>query len=79
MLNKYRGFSTKSELEGISNNLQQTEEWLYEEGVDESLDVYTEKLEYLKQVLNNIEFSLIYMIFFLKRMHLTEFGFVIAG
>lgn len=64
MLNKYLGFSTKSELEGISNNLQQTEEWLYEEGVDESLDVYTEKLEYLKQVLNNIEFSLIYMIFF---------------
>lgn len=63
MLNKYRGFSTESQLERISNNLQQTEEWLYEEGVDESLDVYTEKLEYLKQVLNNIDFYLIYMIF----------------
>ena len=66
MLNKYRGFSTESQLEGISNKLQQTEEWLYEEGADESLDVYTEKLQYLQQVLNNIDFSLIYMIFSLK-------------
>ncbi|KAE7995442.1 hypothetical protein FH972_000234 [Carpinus fangiana] len=66
MLNKYRGFSTESQLEGISNKLQQTEEWLYEEGADESLDVYTEKLKYLQQVLNNIDFSLVYMIFSLK-------------
>jgi heat shock protein 4 len=44
----------ESEREGISYNLQQTEDWLYEDGVDESGDAYTEKLEYLKKVINDL-------------------------
>lgn len=32
-------------------NLQQTEDWLYEDGDDETEVVYTEKLEDLKKVL----------------------------
>lgn len=55
MLNKYQGFSTGLELEGISNYLQRTEDWLYEEGVDESLEVYSEKLEYLQKLVYPIE------------------------
>lgn len=50
-MNEYRSFATDLEREGISNNLQQTEEWLYEDGDDESESVYTEKLEDLKKVL----------------------------
>lgn len=51
LLNTYRSFASELEKEGISRNLQQTEEWLYEDGVDESEKVYTEKLEDLKKVL----------------------------
>ena len=51
LLNSYRSFATESEKEGISRNLQQTEEWLYDDGDDESENVYTEKLEDLKKVL----------------------------
>jgi heat shock 70kDa protein 4 len=38
------------EREGISVNLQQTEDWLYEEGDDETEVVYSSKLEDLKKV-----------------------------
>ncbi|KAM0901558.1 hypothetical protein ACQ4PT_019904 [Festuca glaucescens] len=48
---RYRSFATDSEREEISVNLQQTEEWLYEEGDDETEAVYTSKLEELKKAL----------------------------
>lgn len=50
ILNTYRSFVTDSEKEGISCNLQQTEEWLYEDGDDESESVYTERLQDLERV-----------------------------
>ncbi|XP_073138665.1 heat shock 70 kDa protein 16 [Henckelia pumila] len=55
LLNKYRSFATDSEKEEISSNLQQTEEWLYDGGDDESEFVYTRKLEDLKKIVNPIE------------------------
>ncbi|CAI9783909.1 unnamed protein product [Fraxinus pennsylvanica] len=55
ILNTYRSFATDSEREGISSNLQQTEEWLYEDGDDESESVYTEKLEHLKKIVDPVE------------------------
>ncbi|KAL6873796.1 hypothetical protein ACP4OV_013878 [Aristida adscensionis] len=48
---RYRSFATDSEREEISTNLQQTEEWLYEEGDDETEAVYSSKLEELKKEL----------------------------
>lgn len=48
--NIYRSFATESEREGISRNLRDTEEWLYEDGDDESENVYAERLEDLKKV-----------------------------
>ncbi|XP_059292908.1 heat shock 70 kDa protein 16 [Lycium ferocissimum] len=55
LLNTYRSFATDSEREGISSNLQQTEEWLYEDGDDESEHVYAEKLEDLKKMVDPVE------------------------
>uniref|UniRef100_A0A0V0IUZ7 Putative heat shock 70 kDa protein 16-like n=1 Tax=Solanum chacoense TaxID=4108 RepID=A0A0V0IUZ7_SOLCH len=55
LLNTYRSFATDSEREGISCNLQQTEEWLYEDGDDESEQVYAEKLEDLKKMVDPVE------------------------
>ncbi|KAL8032838.1 hypothetical protein ABFX02_13G123000 [Erythranthe guttata] len=55
LLNSYRSFATDSEKEGICSNLQQTEEWLYEDGDSESENVYTEKLENLKKMVVPIE------------------------
>lgn len=55
ILNTYRSFATESEREGISRNLQQTEEWLYEDGDDESEKVYSEKLEDLRKLVDPIE------------------------
>lgn len=51
LLNSYRSFASDTERQGLSSNLQQTEEWLYDEGDDESEHVYSQKLEDLKQVL----------------------------
>lgn len=50
ILNTHRSFVTDFEKDGISSNLQQTEEWLYEDGADESEYVYTERLKDLKKV-----------------------------
>jgi heat shock protein 4 len=47
---RYRSFATDSEREEISLSLQQTEDWLYEEGDDETEAVYNSKLEELKRV-----------------------------
>ncbi|KAL2244920.1 UNVERIFIED_CONTAM: Heat shock protein 16 [Sesamum indicum] len=55
LLSTYRSFATDSEKEGISSNLQQTEEWLYDDGDDESEYVYTEKLDDLKKMVDPIE------------------------
>ncbi|KAL2475601.1 Heat shock 70 kDa protein 16 [Abeliophyllum distichum] len=55
LLNTYRSFATDSEREGISSNLQQTEEWLYEDGDDESECVYIERLEDLKKIVDPVE------------------------
>ncbi|KAI3879618.1 hypothetical protein MKX03_029346 [Papaver bracteatum] len=55
LFNTYRSFATDSEREGISTNLQQTEEWLYEDGDDESERVYTGKLGDLKKLVDPIE------------------------
>ncbi|KAL6990790.1 hypothetical protein U1Q18_008912 [Sarracenia purpurea var. burkii] len=55
LLDTYRSFASESEKEGISRNLQQTEEWLYEDGDDESENIYTEKLEDLKKLVDPVE------------------------
>ncbi|KAF6168062.1 hypothetical protein GIB67_011447 [Kingdonia uniflora] len=55
LLNMYRSFATDSEREGISRCLQQTEEWLYEDGDDESVEVYSGKLEDLRKLVDPIE------------------------
>lgn len=51
----YRSFASDPERDGISFNLQQTEEWLYEDGYDESKDVYAEKLEDLKKMVDPVK------------------------
>ncbi|XP_055802812.1 heat shock 70 kDa protein 16 [Solanum dulcamara] len=55
ILNTYRSFATDSEREAISCSLQRTEEWLYEDGDDESEQVYAEKLEDLKKMVDPVE------------------------
>ncbi|XP_010533816.1 PREDICTED: heat shock 70 kDa protein 16 [Tarenaya hassleriana] len=55
MLNTYRSFATEAEREGIARNLQETEEWLYGDGDDESENAYTEKLNDLKKLIDPIE------------------------
>ncbi|KAF9589364.1 hypothetical protein IFM89_023298 [Coptis chinensis] len=55
LFDTYRGYASDSERENISRSLQQTEEWLYEEGDDESEKVYTGKLEDLKKLVDPIE------------------------
>lgn len=55
LLDTYRSFASESEKERISTNLQQTEEWLYEDGDDESENVYSKKLEDLKKLIDPIE------------------------
>lgn len=63
--NIYQSFATESEREGISRNLRDTEEWLYEDGDDESENVYAERLEDLKKVTN------LYIFFFWS--HVNQF------
>ncbi|KAF8687363.1 hypothetical protein HU200_043049 [Digitaria exilis] len=52
---RYRSFATDSEREEISVKLQHTEEWLYEEGDDETEAVYCSKLDELKKLVDPIE------------------------
>lgn len=49
LFNTYRGFASDDEREGISRTLQETEEWLYDDGEDETQGAYTSKLEALKK------------------------------
>lgn len=56
MLNTYRSTATESEQECIARNLQETEEWLYEDGDDESENAYIEKLNDIKKVTKSLRF-----------------------
>ena len=47
---KYQEFVTDSEREGFTTILQEVEDWLYEDGEDETKGVYIAKLEELKKV-----------------------------
>ncbi|XP_054795093.1 heat shock 70 kDa protein 16-like isoform X3 [Prosopis cineraria] len=51
----YRSFASEQEREGISRSLQETEEWLYEDGDDETEAAYSEKLEDIKKLVDPIE------------------------
>ncbi|KAK4778459.1 hypothetical protein SAY86_005987 [Trapa natans] len=50
LLNTYGSFASDSEREGISMSLQQTQDWLYDEGDDEIENAYDLKLNDLKKV-----------------------------
>ncbi|CAN6442203.1 unnamed protein product [Victoria cruziana] len=52
---KYQEFVTDSEREEFSAKLQEVEDWLYEDGEDETKGVYIAKLEELKKQGNPIE------------------------
>ena len=47
---KYQEFVTDSERDGFTTKLQEVEDWLYEDGEDETKGVYIAKLEELKKV-----------------------------
>ncbi|XP_041002130.1 heat shock 70 kDa protein 15-like [Juglans microcarpa x Juglans regia] len=52
---KYREFVTDSDREEFTSKLQEVEDWLYEEGEDETKGVYVAKLEELKKQGDPIE------------------------
>lgn len=47
---KYQDFVTESQREELSAKLQEVEDWLYEDGEDETKGVYIAKLDELKKV-----------------------------
>ncbi|XP_007020850.2 PREDICTED: heat shock 70 kDa protein 16 [Theobroma cacao] len=55
LFNTYRSFASDKEKEGISRSLQETEEWLYEDGEDEMEGAYTSKLEDLQKLVDPVE------------------------
>ncbi|XP_061342267.1 heat shock 70 kDa protein 16-like [Gastrolobium bilobum] len=55
LFNSYRGFASEQERDGISRSLQETEEWLYDDGDDETVHAYSAKLEDIKQLVDPIE------------------------
>ncbi|XP_058745064.1 heat shock 70 kDa protein 16-like [Vicia villosa] len=55
LFNVYRNFSNEQERDDISRSLQETEEWLYNEGDDETVNAYSAKLVDLKQLVDPIE------------------------
>ncbi|KAA0059287.1 hypothetical protein IC582_002560 [Cucumis melo] len=52
---KYQDFVTESQREELSGKLQEVEDWLYEDGEDETKGVYIAKLEELKKQGDPIE------------------------
>ncbi|XP_020230583.1 heat shock 70 kDa protein 16 [Cajanus cajan] len=54
LFNTYRNFASEKERDDISRSLQETEEWLYEDGVDETEHAYSSKLEDLKKLVDPI-------------------------
>ncbi|KAL4563053.1 hypothetical protein LXL04_027084 [Taraxacum kok-saghyz] len=55
LLSSYRSFATDLEVEEITRSLQEAEDWLYEDGDDESEQAYINTLDYLKKLLDPIE------------------------
>ncbi|XP_004500055.1 heat shock 70 kDa protein 16 [Cicer arietinum] len=55
LFNTYRSFASDQERDGISRSLQETEDWLYEDGDDETEHAYSSKLEDLKKLVDPIE------------------------
>ncbi|KAK2441302.1 heat shock protein 70 (Hsp 70) family protein [Trifolium repens] len=55
LFNTYRSFASDLERNDISRSLQETEDWLYEDGDDETEHAYTSKLEDLKKLVDPIE------------------------
>ncbi|KAG4920880.1 hypothetical protein AAZX31_18G095700 [Glycine max] len=55
LFHTYRSFASEQEKDDISRTLQETEEWLYEDGVDETEHAYSSKLEDLKKLVDPIE------------------------
>ncbi|XP_021595245.1 heat shock 70 kDa protein 16 isoform X2 [Manihot esculenta] len=55
LFNTYRSFASDPEKEGISRSLQETEEWLYEDGDDETENTYTSKMQDLRKLVDPIE------------------------
>lgn len=55
LFNTYRSFASDMEREGISRSLQETEEWLYEDGDDETENAYTAKMQDLKKLVDPVE------------------------
>ncbi|KAL7612757.1 hypothetical protein Lser_V15G08223 [Lactuca serriola] len=54
-ISTHRSFATEEEREGISRNLQETEDWLYEDGDDESQQAYIQRLEDLRKLVDPID------------------------
>lgn len=50
-MDKYHEFVTEPEREGFMAKLQEVEDWLYEDGEDETKGVYIAKLDELKKVI----------------------------
>ncbi|KAI5065278.1 hypothetical protein GOP47_0019973 [Adiantum capillus-veneris] len=55
MYEKYREYATDAEREDLAARLQETEDWLYEDGEDETKGVYVAKLADLKKLGDPIE------------------------
>lgn len=55
LFNKYHNYATEFERKELTQRLQKTEDWLYEEGDDESKGVYVAKLDELKKIGDPIE------------------------
>ncbi|KAG2549782.1 hypothetical protein PVAP13_9KG259900 [Panicum virgatum] len=55
LYDKYNDFVTPEEKEGLIARLQEVEDWLYEDGEDETKGVYIAKLEELKKIGDPIE------------------------
>ncbi|KAL9678679.1 hypothetical protein QQ045_016528 [Rhodiola kirilowii] len=55
LFSTYRSFASDQERENISRTLQETEEWLYDDGDDETESAYASKLEDLKTMVDPIE------------------------
>ncbi|KAG0517223.1 hypothetical protein BDA96_09G070300 [Sorghum bicolor] len=55
LYDKYSDFVTPEEKEGLIAKLQEVEDWLYEDGEDETKGVYISKLEELKKIGDPIE------------------------
>ncbi|KAG5120670.1 hypothetical protein JHK84_039010 [Glycine max] len=56
LFSTYLSFSSEHERKDISRSLKATEDWLYDDGDDETVDAYSAKLEDLKQLVDPIEF-----------------------